>query len=209
MAAPCTNAPLTTYLNGGSLFTCTETSGDLTFSFNHDVLPTFAGLSLLPSNNSSALASAITVGVGTPGLSFNGNFSSSATLLSSQAELVHFLINSSANVFTGTTFFLSGVSVGTGALGGGTGLAIGQELVCVGGTFTSLPTGLVTTVANGVLPGGTFGCNGVTLVGTAAVSSGPLNAITGVLTLPDLTGATDTAQILFGSASPTIDVIKL
>lgn len=49
-----------------------------------------------------------------------------------------------------------------------TGVIIGQELVCVGGSFTSLPTGLVTSVANGLLGSGAFGCNGVALAGTAA-----------------------------------------
>jgi hypothetical protein len=89
-------------------------------------------------------------------------------------------------------------------------LVIGQELVCVGGTFTSLPVGLITTVANGILPGGIHGCNGVALVGTAAVSSGPLSALTGLLGLPNLTGLTDQAQIQFLPADQTVvDVIKI
>ncbi len=100
--------------------------------------------------------------------------------------------------------------MGTGSLGLGSALALGQEIVCIGGNFTSLPTGLVTSVANGVLPGNPFGCNGVAMVGTAAVTSGPLSALTAVLGLPDLTGLTDQAIIAFTPpTSNTIDVIKI
>ena len=92
----------------------------------------------------------------------------------------------------------------------GTGVIVGQELVCVGGSFTSLPVGLVTSVTNGLLGTGAFGCNGVALVGTAAVSSGPLNVITGLIGLPNITGLTDQAYIQFAPfQSNTVDVIKL
>jgi hypothetical protein len=208
-AAPCTNAPLNTYLNGGVPFSCSQ--GSLDFSFNHDILPSYVGLNLLSSSNSAADPSNINVTLGSPGLFFNSNtFSETNLVAGSQAELVHFMVTSNAGPFSGTSFSLTGVQVGTGALGAGTGLAIGQELVCVGGTFTSLPIGLVTSVANGILPGGTFGCNGVALVGTAAVSAGPLNALTGLLGLPDLTGLTDQALIQFLPADQNvIDVIKI
>jgi hypothetical protein len=208
-AAPCTNAPLNTYLNGGAPFTCSQ--GSLDFSFNHDILPSYVGLNLLSSNNSSADPANINVTLGSPGLFFNSNtFSESNGLAGSQAELVHFLVTSNAGAFNGTSFSLAGAQTGTGPLSLGTGLVIGQEIVCVGGTFTSLPVGLITTVANGVVPGGVNGCNGVTLVGTAAVSSGPLSALTGLLGLPNLAGLTDQAQIQFLPADQTVvDVIKI
>lgn len=207
-AAPCITGPLDGYLNGGAVFNCTDTSGAISFFFNHDILPTYVGLNLLGSNNSSVAPTAITVAPGSGSLSFQGIFSSSGAVLSSQAELIHFLATSSSYI-SGTTFSLSGVSTSTGGLGIGTGLAIGQELVCVGGTFTSLPVGLVTTVTNGILPNGQFGCNGTALIGTAASSSGPLNALTSVLGLPNLTGVTDSAVLTFSQGSTTVDVIKL
>src|SRR5262249_51229904 len=58
--------------------------------------------------------------------------------------------------------------------------------------------------------GDQFGCNGTALIGTAAVSSGTLSAITSLLTLPNLTGVTDQASIQFSPTDQTIvDVIKL
>ena len=210
-AAPCVSASLSTYLNGGGLFSCTENSGDLTIGFNNTLLPSYAGLSLLSLNNTAVLPASITVAPGSPGLDFRSNsFSESSALLSSQSELVQFTIMSAATTLSGTTFSLDNAQTGTGGLGLGTGLAIGQELVCLGGSFTSLPVGLVTSVANGVLNTGTFGCSGTVLIGTAATSSGPLNGITSVLGLPDLTGVTDQAVINFGTSGATfVDVIKL
>lgn len=210
-AAPCTNAPLSTYLNGGSFFSCTESAGNLALAFNHDLPPSYIGLNLLAANNSAANPNNINVTLGSPGLFFNSNtFTETGPVLASQAELVHFLISANVGSITSTTFSLSGVSVGNGGgLGLGTGLAIGQEIVCIGGTFTSLPTGLVTTVANGVIPGNPFGCNGVAMVGTAATSIGPLSALTG-LGLPNLAGVTNQASIIFTPSNQgSIDVIKI
>jgi hypothetical protein len=208
-ATNCPNAALSVYVNAGNPFNCTENAGMVSVFFNHDVLPSYTAISLLAANNSAVLPSNINVVPGTPALSFQGNFNATSSVLASQAELVHFLMTTSGQPFGSTLFSMLSATTGTGGLGAGTGLAIGQELVCVGGSFTSLPTGLYTTVASGLLPVGQYGCNGVALVGTAAVSSGPLSAITSTLALPDLTGLTDTAQILFSPTSTTVDVIKM
>jgi len=207
----CPNAPLTTYLNGGNFYSCTENGGNLTISFNHDILPSYVGLNLLSSNNSAANPSSINVLALGPGLEFDSSaFSENSLVLSSQAELVHFLLNAGPNAITQTTFSLNNVFTDVGSLGLGTGLAVGQELLCVGGTFTSLPTGLVTSVANGILGSGAFGCNGTALIGTAAASSGPLNAITSVLGLPNITGLGDTAIIQLSPVNQSVvDVIKI
>jgi hypothetical protein len=207
--SPCAIAPLSTYLNSGNFFNCTE-ANVLTVKFNAGILPSYVGLNLLSSNNASA-PSDISVVPGSFGLTFNSsNFLESSLLLSSQSELVHFYLDGGTNPITQTTLSLNSVATSVGSLGIGTGLAIGQELLCVGGTFTSLPTGLVTSVANGLLGSGAFGCNGTALIGTAAVSSGPLSAITSILGLPDLTGLTDTATIQLSPLNSTqLDVIKL
>jgi hypothetical protein len=213
--SPCTTAPLTTYLNGGAPYSCTENGGAINVVFNHDLLASYVGLAVLPANNSAANPASITVTPGSSSLTFTSNaFDESSTILSSQAELVHFLLESSTTPFTSTTFSLIDpeVSRGTPIFGPalGTGLVIGQELVCVGGTFTSLPVGIVTSVANGLLGSGAYGCNGTALIGTAAVSSGPLSAITNLLALPNLSGVTDTAYIQFSPVNGmTLDVIKL
>jgi hypothetical protein len=61
-----------------------------------------------------------------------------------------------------------------------------------------------------VIGGGAFGCNGVTVVGTAADSVGLLGLLNGALGLPDLTGLTDTATIQLSPIDPHIvDVIKI
>src|SRR5689334_5195233 len=87
-ASSCTTASLSTYLNSGSLFTCTENGGNVTVSFNHDILPSYVGLNLLPTNNTSADPANINTIPGSPGLTFeSAGFSDSSTLLSSQAEL--------------------------------------------------------------------------------------------------------------------------
>jgi hypothetical protein len=207
----CSNAPLTTYLNGGNLYSCTESGGNLTVTFNDNVVPAYVGLNLLSNNNSAADPSTINVVAGNPGLEFDSaGFSEQSALLSSQAEVVHFFLDGGTNPITATTLSLLNVATSTGGLGLGTGLAIGQELLCVGGQFTSLPTGLVTSVANGVLGTGQFGCNGTVLVGTAASSSGPLSVITSVLGLPNLSGLSDQATIQLTPTDPTdLDVIKL
>lgn len=97
-----------------------------------------------------------------------------------------------------------------GSLHVGTGLVIGQELLCAGGTFTYLPVGLVTSVANGLLVSGQFGCNGTALIGAVDDSIGSLTAITGLLGLPDSTGVTAHALIQFSSTDQTtVDVIKI
>jgi hypothetical protein len=212
-AAPvCPSAALTTYINGGSFFACTENGGNLTVEFNHDLLPSYVGLSLLSTNNIAANPAAINVIPGNPGLEFDSaGFSESTSLLSSQAELVHFLLDAGQNDVTETTLHMNNVhtSVG-GGLGLGTGLVVGQEILCVGGAFTSLPTGLVTSVTNGLLGTGAFGCNGTAVIGTVSDSSGPLNIVTSVLGLPNLTGLTDTAMIQLSPVNQSeIDVIKL
>jgi hypothetical protein len=57
-------ARLSTYLNNGAPYCCTLNDGDLRVTFNHDSLPSYVGLDVLPSNNGSANPSNITV---TPG----------------------------------------------------------------------------------------------------------------------------------------------
>ena len=209
-ATPCVTATLSTYLNGGSLYSCSESSG-LDIAFNNTLLPSYVGLSLLSSNNTAVNPSAITVTPSSAGLYFSSNgFTETSILASSQSELVHFSVFSAGTNISSTTFSLTDPATSAGGLGLGTGLAIGQELVCIGGSFTSLPVGLVTSVANGVLGTGAFGCSGAVLVGTAAVSSGPLNSLTGLLGLPSLTGLTDSALIDVGSYNThTLDVIKI
>lgn len=210
-ASTCTTSTLPTYQNSGNPFSCSESS-NITIGFNQNLLPSYVGLNLLSLHNSSADPATITVTPGTASLNFTSpNFSETGLLLSSQAELVQFMVAAGSGMdLTSTTFSLANAQTSTGGLGLGTGLAIGQELVCLGGAFTSLPTGLVTSVANGLLGTGNFGCNGAVLVGTAAVSSGPLNAITGTLDLPNLTNVTNTATIQFAPYSPlVIDVIKI
>lgn len=208
-AAACLNAPLTTYTNNGP-YTCTEGGGSLTVDFNNTILPSYVGLNLLSSNNNSANPADITAVPGNLGFQFDSSdFSENSILLSSQAELVHFFLDGGSNPITETTLSLNDAETSAG-IGLGTGLIVGQELVCVGGTFTSLPTGLVTSVANGVLGTGEFGCNGTVVVGTAADSSGPLSAITSALGLPDLTGLTDEADIQLSPYNATkLDIIKL
>jgi hypothetical protein len=212
-AAPCTTAPLTTYLNSGNYFACTENSGALNVEFNHPELlglplPSYVGLSLLGSNNLAADPAAISVIPGSPGLAFHSaGFTNTSTLLiSSQAELVHFLLDAGTDSITSSTLTLDGVSLSAGLLNAGAALAIGQEILCVGGTFTSLPTGIVT----GVLGAGAFGCNGAVVSGTAFDNVGLLSLITGTLGLPDLTGLTDTAILQLGPLNNhQVDVIKL
>src|SRR5947208_310553 len=123
-ASPCPTASLTTYLNSGNLFSCTENGGNVTISFNHDLLPSYVGLNLLGSNNSSADPTTINTIPGTPGLTFESTgFTESATLLSSQAELVHFLMTSGTPILS-TNFFLENPVVSDGPLHLGTGLVI-------------------------------------------------------------------------------------
>lgn len=205
----CTTAPLTTYLNGGDPFACTE-APNITIGFHQNPLPAYLGLALLSSNNDSALAAAITTVPGSPSLDFQSNtFSENSALLSSQAELVQFDVSASTPI-TSTTFQLDNPQVSAGGLNLGTGVAVGQELVCVGGNFTSLPVGLVTSVTNGSLGTGQFGCNGTVLVGTAATEIGLLSAVTDFVGLPDLTGLTDQATIQLTPYNPEfLDVIKI
>ena len=209
-SSACLNAPLTTYLNNGAFFSCTEAAGSLTVKFNHDdILPSYVGLNLLSANNNAANPAAINVAALSPGLEFDsGAFTENSIVLSSQAELVHFLLDAGPNSVTSTMLSLDNVSTNSGGLGAG--LAVGQELLCVGGTFTSLPTGLVTSVANGLLGTGAFGCNGTALIGTVASSAGALNLITDILGLPNLSGLTDTATIQLSPVNRSeVDVIKL
>jgi len=207
--AACVNAPLSTYVNNGNFFSCTEGNGALTVQFNQSILPSWAALSLLSGNNSSVDPANINVVVGNLGLAFDSNdFVENTGLLSSQAELVQFFLDGGSNSISDVLLSFDSLSVAANGLG--TGLAIGQELLCLGGSFTTLPTGLVTSVANGVLGTGNFGCSGIVLVGTAAVSSGPLGVITSLLALPNLSGVSDHADILLGSYNATqVDVIKM
>src|SRR5262245_54417955 len=87
-ASPCIISPLNTYLNGGSPFSCTENAAAInsaTIRFQHDLLASYVGLSI--AGGGSALPDDITVMPGSPGLSFEGGFSASGLLLSSQSEL--------------------------------------------------------------------------------------------------------------------------
>jgi MYXO-CTERM domain-containing protein len=205
----CTSSSLTTYVNGGAPYNCTEGGGSLTVLFNNNLLPSYVGLNVLSANNSAASEGSINVAPGNLGLEFDSSdFTEQSGLVSSQAELVQFAL-SSAQPITDTTLDLADPSTGVG-LGLGTGLIVGQELICVGGNFTSLPTGLVTSVLSGVLGTNQFGCNGTTLIGTAVDSSGPLSTVTGLLGLPSLTGLGDTADIQLSPYNADyLDIIKL
>jgi hypothetical protein len=64
-------------------------------TFNHDLLPSYAGLAILPSNNGAANPAKITITPGDTSLTFESNtFVASSLVLSSQAELVHVLLES-------------------------------------------------------------------------------------------------------------------
>jgi hypothetical protein len=212
-ASVCTVQTLTTYLSTAP-FTCTESP--LTYGFLNTLLPSYVGLNILSNNNSAASTGSITVN---PSSSPNGLlFTSSAFteaggllgVLGAQTELVQFTVASSGGAITDTDFSLDNPVVTGGVLNAGVGLALGQELVCVGGTFTSLPTGLITSVANGLLGTGTFGCNGAVLIGTVAADAGTLSDVTSLLGLPSLVGVTDSADIQLAPYNPTfIDVIKI
>ena len=212
-AAPCTNAPLSTYLNGGAFFSCTESSGQLTAEFNHPELlglplPSYVGLNLLGSG-ASIDPTQISVVPGSPGFNFNNTFTTAGglNLLSTQAELVHFLLDAGTNSITSSTFSLDNVNLNAGLIPlAGAAAAVGQEILCVGGTFTSLPTGLVT----GVIGAGAFGCNGAVVSGSLLDSVGALNLITSVLGLPDVTGINDNVILNLGPLNNhQVDVIKL
>src|SRR3954466_7318616 len=101
--APCVNAPLSSYVNSGNFFSCTEGNGALTIQFNQSILPSYAGLSLLSGNNSSVLPANINVVVGNLGLAFDSNdFVENTGLLSSQAELVSFFLDGGSNPISET-----------------------------------------------------------------------------------------------------------
>src|SRR5690348_14175172 len=70
---PCAQASLDTYLNGGSTFSCTEAGGMINVTFNHDLIPAYAGLALLSSNNTAVLPANINVVPGAPGLEFKSS----------------------------------------------------------------------------------------------------------------------------------------
>jgi hypothetical protein len=209
-ASSCLSATLSTYLNSGSPFTCTESSG-LNAEFNQEILvPSYAGLSILSATNSSVDPTLIEVVPGSAGFNFNGSFSASSGLLSAQTEVVHFLLDAGSQEIDSTNFALDNVSSSTGSLGLGTSLAVGQELLCLGGTFTSLPTGLVTTLAGTLTGGNAFGCTGAAVIGSVAAGSGLLTSITGILGLPDVSGLSNNVTIDLSSDAPhQIDVIKL
>jgi hypothetical protein len=208
--AACPIAPLTTYLNGGSYFSCTNNDGSQTIEFNHDILPSYVALNLLSANNSSANAASINVISEDFGLRFAiSGFPENQGLLSSQAELIHFLIEGGSNPIVDTMLSVDSSVTSAGGLGLSTVLGIEQELVCVGGTFTSLPVGLVTGVANGWLEVGAFGCNGTAFIVTVADSSGPLSVITSALVLPNLSDVTNKMVIHLSPNATKVDVIKL
>jgi hypothetical protein len=208
--ADCGSAPLPTYLNGGSLFVCTEDAGQINIEFNNTTLPSYAGLALLATGGTADPAN-IGVVPGLTSLDFDSDtFHNSSPVASGQAELVHFSVFSNGPSLLSGTFSLHNPQVSTGDLQLGTAAAVGQELICVGGTFTSLPGGLVTSVTNGVLGSGQFGCDGVVLVGTAGTSVGPLDPLTGLLGLPGFAGLSDSATLQLSPFNPRqIDVIKI
>jgi hypothetical protein len=209
-ASSCPSATLSTYLNGGSPFTCTESSG-LAAEFNQGILvPSYAGLSILSATNSSVDPTQINVVPGSAGFNFNGTFSATSGLLSAQSEVVHFLLDAGSQEIDSTNFALDNVTSSAGGLGLGTGLAVGQELLCLGGTFTSLPTGLVTTLTGALTGANAFGCTGAAVIGSVAVGSGLLTNITGILGLPDVSGLSNNVTIDLSADDPhQIDVIKL
>ncbi len=207
--SPCVTQALSVYVGGGAN-TCTEASGSLTVGFNQNVLPSYVGLNVLGGNNGANPAD-ISVVPGNPGLDFqSSDFSDNNPLLSAQAELVHFMLSAPTGVTETTLTLDDPITSDGGGLGLGTGLIIAQELLCVGGAFTSLPVGLVTSVANGVIGGGEFGCNGTTVIGTASASSGVLTGLSGLLGNLNPLTLNDTAVIqLTPVANEQIDVIKL
>jgi hypothetical protein len=209
--AACPIAPLATYLNGGRYFRCTNNVASQTIEFNHDILPSYATLNLFLTDNRSADPANITVIPEKLGLRFdNSDYPENSRFLSSQAELVHFLIDGGSNPIVDTILSADSGTASVGTLGLGTVLVIVQELVCVGGTFTSLPAGLVTGVVNGLLETGAFGCKGTVVIGTATDFSGPLNGIASVVDLPDVSGVTNKVVLHLALFKATkVDVIKL
>jgi hypothetical protein len=209
--AACPIAPLATYLNGGSYFSCTNNVASQTIEFNHDILPSYATLNLFLTNSRSADPANINVIPEKFGLRFdNSDYPENSRFPSSHAELVHFLIDGGSNPIVDTILSADSSTAAEGDLGLGTVLVIVQELVCVGGTFTSLPTGLVTGEVNGLLETGAFGCKGTVVIGTATDSSGPLNGIASVAALPNVSGVANKVVIHLALFKATkVDVIKL
>ena len=203
----CPTSPLSTYLGNGTNFACTDTSGQITSTWNNSIVPSYAGLSVLggTGTNSSVAPANINVVPENLGFDFQGAFSENG-LLGAQAELVHFTLDSGTKDITSVTLNLDNAQVSDGGgLGLGLGLIVGQEILCIGGHFTSLPVGVVTS-----LVGNQFGCNGAAVMGTAAVSAGVLADVTGILGLPNLNGLTDSVTLQLSPVNPTeIDVIKL
>lgn len=203
--SPCITQPLPNYLNSGNPFTCTELNGGVDVEFNQNSLVlSYAGLGVL----ASASASDITVVPGDISLDFDSSTFTVSGPTAAQGEVVQFSLTSTYPIDS-TTFSLHNPSV-SALTSNSAAVAVGQELVCVGGAFGSLPTGLVTTVTNGTLGTGEFGCNGTVLIGTAADQAGSLSLLSSTLSLPDLTGLTDTATIALGSNETTaLGVIKI
>src|SRR5262249_25672870 len=145
--ASCTTATINTYAGT----TCDI--GTNTFSFTSLLTYATAGIGNIP------ISSEVTVvpsgGSTDPSLDFTGTFSSGA-IAGSQTDIVHFAITALAPILS-VTFSLDSPIATNGILG--TAAVAGTELICIGGTFTSLPVGVV---SNLVAPG-SFGCGGTVL----------------------------------------------
>jgi hypothetical protein len=204
-ASICPTATLNTYT--GSNFACTESSGQITATWNDGLIPSYIGLNVLSANNSAAAPSSITVNPENLGFDFTSSaFSETTSLLSpisAQAEVVHFLLDSGTQDIDSVKLSLDNAQVSAGVdplLG--VGAIVGQEVLCLGGEFTSLPVGLVTSIV-----GNSFGCTGVAVMGSAGARAGLLSNITGLI-LPVF--AADNVTIDLSSFNVhEVDVIKL
>ncbi len=170
--------------------------GSDTFTFGPTL--SYAGLSLGVATPPTP--SQITVvpggGDGNPSLSFTGNFAV-GPLVGSETNVFHFTVQSGGGPITSTDLSILDPVVTPGALG--VGAVAATELVCLGGTFTSLPTGVL-----GDLTGlGNYGCGGVTLqAGVVGEGDAALLAILGA------TVGTE-ATLTFTTDPTIIDVLKI
>lgn len=152
-ASNCPTASLTTYINGTNS-PCSIGADTVTFG------PTlsYAGLSIGEATPPTPGQITVVPGVALePSISFTGNFAV-GPLVGSETNVFHFTVQSNnGSPLTATQLSIIDPSVTPGALG--VGALAATELVCLGGTFTSLPTGVLGSLLNL----GDYGCSGVTV----------------------------------------------
>jgi len=189
----CPTASLSTYVNGTNS-PCMI--GSNTFTFGPTL--SYEGLSLGAATPPTP--NQITVlpggGSGDPSLSFTGSFAV-GPVVGSETNVFHFTVQSGGGPITSTQLSILDPSVQAGELG--VGALAGTELVCLGGTFTSLPTGVLGNLANL----GKYGCSGVS-VQSAIVGQGD------ALSLAGLGATVGTQATLTFTTKPTfLDVLKI